>query len=305
VIAVLPGGGPSKELASANYNICSLPMAYLKNGRINNTLLSQTLTLALNIGITPTRDLGDVVITAGVLATAKPTTGCGGNIPTPRTCRYDINGNFIGYTNDYKYVTLSAAVINAIAGAAPKTVQGLLNLADSALANADGVVGSENGASLSDIASAVDAINNAFDECRIQVTPVACPATNPNLRLTTTTTGTKGQTATAVVPNSNQSVSMSNPKTGISDAFNFTASAYPNPFTNNVRFTIESSVTGHGVLEVYNAMGQKIQTVFDGTVFAGKSQVIPYNVPLQHRTNLTYRLTVNNKTVSGKLLNIR
>jgi hypothetical protein len=98
---------------------------------------------------------------------------------------------------------------------------------------------------------------------------------------------------------------MSNPKAAISNAFNFAASAYPNPFTNNVRFTLESSLTGHGVLEVYNLMGQKIQTVFEGTVFAGKSQVIQYNVPVQNRTSLTYRFTVNNKTVSGKLINLR
>src|SRR5204862_110521 len=51
VIDVLPGGQGSRELSAGDFNICSLPASYLsKQGRINNVLLAQTITLGLNIG---------------------------------------------------------------------------------------------------------------------------------------------------------------------------------------------------------------------------------------------------------------
>ena len=56
-----------------------------------------------------------------------------------------------------------------------KTVQGLFDLANTALGG-----GSTNGLSLSEIAGAVDAINNAFDGCRIfigyDVPKLICPS---------------------------------------------------------------------------------------------------------------------------------
>ncbi|MDP9229771.1 MAG: T9SS type A sorting domain-containing protein, partial [Bacteroidota bacterium] len=72
--------------------------------------------------------------------------------------------------------------------------------------------------------------------------------------------------------------------------------AYPNPYNDYVRFTINTNITGHGVLEVYNMLGQKIQTVFSGQVFGGgKPQVIEYKVPVANRTNLVYILRVGEK----------
>jgi hypothetical protein len=78
--------------------------------------------------------------------------------------------------------------------------------------------------------------------------------------------------------------------------------AFPNPYNDRVVFTIQSHVSGRGVLEVYNLKGQKVQTVFDGNVFAGMSQTIQYLVPVQNRTTLMYRFTVGGKQVSGKLI---
>jgi hypothetical protein len=102
IVAKLPGGGGSKELAAFDYNICSLPAGYLKNGRINNTLLAQTIALGLNIGITNPSTLGSFVLQAGVLATAKPLGGCGSNIATPRVCNYNPLApyNLVSVTNE-------------------------------------------------------------------------------------------------------------------------------------------------------------------------------------------------------------
>ncbi|MDZ4330660.1 MAG: hypothetical protein U0945_08760, partial [Flavobacterium sp.] len=158
IISVLPGGGSSYVL-SGSYSISALPSSYLsKKGTINNTLLAQTITLGLNIGINGA--LSDFVLQGGVLVTAAAEGGCGSDIPKVRTCNYDINGNLTSVTNDYEYYSIDANVLAAIEG--EKTVQGLFDLANKALGGGD-----TNGVSLTSIADVVDKINNAFDGCRL------------------------------------------------------------------------------------------------------------------------------------------
>ncbi|MFV8343372.1 T9SS type A sorting domain-containing protein [Flavobacterium sp. XS2P39] len=169
VIDVLPGGGSSYVLSSGNFPISALPNSYLKNGRINNTLLAQTITLGLNIGINGA--LGDFKLQGGILVTAAPEGGCGSDISKVRQCIYDQFGNLVNVINDYQYHSISASVVAAIEG--EKTVQGLFELANKALG------GGTVSASLTEIASAVDKINNAFDGCRIFIgyDVPRCPAT--------------------------------------------------------------------------------------------------------------------------------
>ena len=169
VIAVLPGGGGSYKL-SGTKNICSLPSSYLKNGRINNTLLAQTIALGLNIGINSA--LGDFALKAGTLATAAPEGGCGTDIPKLRSCSAE---GYMPVINEYKYYTMPA-VVDLLPN---KTVQGLYDMANKAL-------GGEvlpAGISLFNLASAVDLINNAFDGCRISMgyeqKPLGCDASSP------------------------------------------------------------------------------------------------------------------------------
>ncbi|MFE3871228.1 T9SS type A sorting domain-containing protein [Flavobacterium sp. ZS1P70] len=167
IIDVLPGGGGSYVL-SASYSISSLPSSYLsKQGRINNTLLAQTITLGLNIGINGA--LGNFALQAGTFAIAMPAGGCGSDIPKVRSCNLDGTVN-----NEYKYYTIPSNIVTALGANA--TVQGLYNLANQALGG-----GSTNGLTLSQIASAVDLINNAFDECRIfvgyNIQPLVCGTT--------------------------------------------------------------------------------------------------------------------------------
>ena len=212
----MPGGGGAKELAAGNPNICSLPNSYLKLGRIRNVLLSQTITLALNVNIETPSDLAAFVLQAGTIATANPVGGCGSSTPTERICGYyDEFGVWVNTINEYTYRTISAAVVNAIIadGNGDRTVAGLLDIANRALGNADGIIGSEGGASLTAINSAVDAINNVFDECKIFVgwDVAPCPAQ-------------------PAVPTKNQSV-----LSGLS------VIAYPNPFAANFKVDVKTS----------------------------------------------------------------
>jgi hypothetical protein len=279
VIDKLPGGGPSKELTAA-YTICSLPDALMKN-----TLLAQSIALGLNIGITPS-DLNDFPLQAGTLYTAEPVGGCGSSIPKLRRCIYDdVTGELIDVENPYESRSFSQALIDAIEDAGyPKTVGGLFSLASDALCNKDGVLGTEQGVSLSEIAGAAGSINEVFDECRISVgwNIGACPASN-----------------VVAPPRINVSASAEAATIG-----KLKVSTYPNPYSSNVRFVIESPVSGQAILDVYNIAGQKVQTLFNGHIDANETRIIDYK-PTVANGMLIYTLRIGNRQVTGKLIGLK
>ncbi len=83
------------------------------------------------------------------------------------------------------------------------------------------------------------------------------------------------------------------------------ALAAPNPFNDRIRFTLQSSVSGKGSVALYNLMGQKVATVFQGYVQKGQVQTIEYSVPGSQRTNLIYVFSVGDQRTSGKLIGLK
>jgi len=177
VIRVLPGGGGSSALLAGDIRISESGFSsYLRKGNINNTLLAQTITLGLNLGIDSA--LGGFVLQAGMdgngnpieLATAAPEGGCGFDIPMSRGC--SIPEGYGIAVNEYEYFTFPVFVDGM-------TVQELFDMANAALGG--GTL--PDGVTLSGIASAVDMVNNAFDECRIPMgydqTRLVCITTSP------------------------------------------------------------------------------------------------------------------------------
>jgi hypothetical protein len=77
--------------------------------------------------------------------------------------------------------------------------------------------------------------------------------------------------------------------------------AYPNPFSNKVNFVITSSVAGRGNLEVFNMLGQKVKTVYQG-LFTKGIQTFELNLSRQQLSNLVYVLRIGDKKLTGKLL---
>ncbi|MER3463696.1 MAG: hypothetical protein C4329_04030 [Chitinophagaceae bacterium] len=245
---MMPGGGtagPLTVMGQCNITTSCFNAYLTRQNRINNVLLSQTITLALN-----------AILRGGALAGLSLGQGCivtsGGTI--------NINQNVMNYLGN-----------NA-------TVQSLLNLANSVLGGSltPGVGGVP---SYSDVNSAVDAINQGFDECRTFL----------------------GYCTEAPVNVARNPVSSEEVEKGTKLA----VQAFPNPFNDQVRFVIESPVSGQGTLEVFTTLGQRVQVVYQGFVAAGKGQVIDYKVPVKNRTNLIYVLTINGQRVTGKLLNAK
>ncbi|MES1215196.1 MAG: T9SS type A sorting domain-containing protein, partial [Bacteroidota bacterium] len=297
--ASMPGGGGSRELLAGNCTV-DTPLSpcwtagnnnantYITTqGRINNVLLSQTITLGLNMRVS--NSLSDFDLQAGTFATAKAVGGCGSKVAAQRSCYYDEYPHIV-VVNEYTYKTISASVITALDNAGlPHTVGGLFTLANYALGNHDGSpLGqhTEYGAGLSEIQSAVAAINEGFDECRIFVGWDVAPCTPPADEFTQ-----RGRTSVAEENGSGTN--------------KLTVSAYPNPFRDKVNFVIASPVSGQATLEVFNLVGQKLQTVYKGYIIAGRNHVVEYKAPSAvNNSTLIYKLRIGNKLVTGKLLNL-
>lgn len=228
----LPGGGSPRELSIGNTSICSLP-----NGKIKNGLLSQAITLALNVNMTSPSFLGSFKLQAGTFATAKPVGGCGSNSPSVRVCGYyNSSVGWIKTINEYSYTTINSSVINAIIADenGDKTVAGLLDLANRALGNSDNIIGSESGVGLLVIQNAVESIINAFDNCRVFIGWNITPCSSANAR-----------TADKSVSNT------------INDVFSVIV--YPNPFAGAFMLDVISSTKENINIKVYDMVGRLIE----------------------------------------------
>jgi hypothetical protein len=167
---------------------------------------------------------------------------------------------------------VDAAVINVLTD---KTVGGLYAFANQVIGGTSGTMG----LSLSQIADALDAVNNFFDGCKAYNGPDAGKtASNPSVAVGSLTDGLASKKETLKV------------------------FAGPNPIRGRVQFQLESAVSGQGVLEVYNIAGVRLATPFRGYVAAGKSQTVNYVTPSLTSNGLLYVFRVNNEQVSGKLI---
>jgi hypothetical protein len=79
--------------------------------------------------------------------------------------------------------------------------------------------------------------------------------------------------------------------------------AYPNPFNDRVKFAVNSPDAGSGSLEIYNMLGQKIKTVYQGRINAG-NQTFELTIPKKQQSTLVYIFRVGGKQVTGKLLQL-
>jgi len=82
-----------------------------------------------------------------------------------------------------------------------------------------------------------------------------------------------------------------------------TVKAFPNPFSDKVKFVVNAPESGNGSLELFNLLGQKVKTVFVGRIPSG-ANTFEVNLPLLKSAQLVYMLRMGNKQVTGKLLQL-
>jgi PKD repeat protein len=153
----LPSGGPPAALPNnGDQTLQTAVLPLNRKGRFDNVLLGQTITLLLNARFNlPLLSFG--------LSTNSCSQAVQAGLDGLKGDRDDLDE-----TNDVQVFVVPATVLAALedprVGITNNTVQGLLELANLALAGLP-----TGAASLGDITDAVDAINREFDECRILV----------------------------------------------------------------------------------------------------------------------------------------
>jgi len=83
-----------------------------------------------------------------------------------------------------------------------------------------------------------------------------------------------------------------------------TIKAFPNPFSDRIRFVVNTPEAGTGSLEVHNMLGQKLKTVYQGKFTPG-IQSFDMQVTNSQQSTLIYVLRLNGKQVSGKMLQVK
>jgi len=132
--------------------------------------------------------------------------------------------------------------------------------------------------------------------------------TNPTLEVVNTTGGCSSGTftcsdAVGSCSTSSGSRTRTDAITSESTLPETTVKAYPNPFSDRVKFLVSSSVSGNGSLDVYNMMGQRVKTVYTGFIAAG-TQTFELSLPTQQVSSLVYVLRIGDKKMTGKILQI-
>lgn len=271
LISIMPGGGYVKNVFDGAYTLISNypPSSHFDNKtkKLNSVVVSQTIALKLNVLYNP--QLGNVVFepNKNVLQTAKITflNGCIVSSVATSSSSYTMSGKVLCYlfsNNTYS-----------------NDINGLLSLANDVIGGTLPIV---NNApfSFSELVQTLDAINNGFNEGRML-------------------TGFSGTYSCGSALMSTQRVAVA--PVVEAQATKVSVSAFPNPYTDKLRFVVTNPEPAQGSLEVFNMLGQKVKTVFSGMVQAG-TQNFEFSVPSAQRSNLIYILRVGDKQVTGKVL---
>ena len=169
----------------------------------------------------------------------------------------------------------------------------LLKLASDALGGA----ALPAGVTLEAIADAAAAMNEGFDECRYFVkfadtNESLCVA--PDLPITMAVAA-PSEANSGRRPSATEPVQVSK----------LTITTYPNPFVDQLNFRFVSPVSGRATLEVYNLFGQKLQTVYDGLITAGRNQMVQFRTGTISNGVLIYKFMVNGKQLTGRLMHMK
>ena len=78
--------------------------------------------------------------------------------------------------------------------------------------------------------------------------------------------------------------------------------AYPNPYVSSVNFKIMSPKPGSAFLDIFDENGYRLATIIKRDLKANVNELIKYRVPASVTSDLYYRLTVNDNSVSGVVI---
>jgi hypothetical protein len=80
---------------------------------------------------------------------------------------------------------------------------------------------------------------------------------------------------------------------------------YPNPFNPSTEVKFSVATTGHATLDVYNMLGQKVATLFNGVAEAGKYYGVKFDAAQLASGTYMYRLQSADKSDLKKMMLVR
>lgn len=282
LVSKLPGGKQATTLHGVATCMNLVGISLNKQGRFNNVLLAQTITLGLNLRI-PSNNLGGIVLYGPYISTYASNGTCANGIPV---------GPISTFTIPLKVITYLKNTL----GHDP-TIQELYDFANEALGRA--YIPSGGSPSLSDINNAIDAINEGFDECRILsgVSPTP-PAYTP--------------TGGPIVLNDGGTMSSSDEAAAAGSVISqeyfgsMSVTAYPNPFSEKTTIQIQSDDDYTNVsAEVYNLKGERVATLYNSSVDANKVYHWEVDGSNLNAGIYIYRIVADGDTYHGKVILIK
>ncbi|MBP8944119.1 MAG: T9SS type A sorting domain-containing protein, partial [Saprospiraceae bacterium] len=98
----------------------------------------------------------------------------------------------------------------------------------------------------------------------------------------------------STIPNNEENLALS--------AGNLTVQAYPNPFVNSTIIHFSSPVRQHVIVEIYNLRGQKVASLFDGTISRNEQRQVQFDASNLVDGVYFYRMTEGKYSISKKLI---
>ena len=269
ILTYLPGGGPSRVWSSTDFPS--------PDAKPKNTLLSQLLTLGLNIGLN--QHLDSFVLPEHLYVQH-----------THGACEdeddsYDDDDHESSWSDDDEEESDGSChsyhIPDQFAG---KTVKEIFDAASEALKSS-----SASDATRTSYAGIAGLINEAFDECGRSVPESLCSDVEDGEE------EEDGGDCGSVM-NSNSAAEMTQL---------FKLSAYPNPFSSKVTLSFKAPVAGNAVVEILDASGRRLEQINKGQVVAGQMNTVEYKATRSTPSQLMYRITVGKYSVIGKLVNVK
>jgi hypothetical protein len=120
---------------------------------------------------------------------------------------------------------------------------------------------------------------------------------------TTANQGSLWQVGARVVSNSNLTTMLAIPVLADlkNDTTVATIIAYPNPYSTEVNFNMKPKASGRGSLAIFDLLGRKLATVFEGDFVEGSEKTVSFRLSVAKRQPLIYILTIGNRMIYGKL----
>ena len=270
-------------ILSGNILATAVPGTMLKNGALNNTLLAQTITLGLNLGVKS--NLASFELESGQWLVTQGNADCSEESEVV-PCDYDsvkFAANVVTFLQNH-VLDINNEFVPDLSLDKEATVLELFHLASNMLGGR-----TYAGITLDNVAKIADDINNIFDGCRTSLgytdTPPHCP------ELIITESGIESAAERITTPGNER---------GRLDAGTLQVTVNPNPIRTSLNIRIKSPVSGNASVEVFNAMGQKIYQT-NRYVLANVLTTVTYG-DVTKDGMLLYRVRVGKHSATGKAI---